>query len=492
MKSFSFALSSNSNKHNVKMNSNRWIAGQGYFSDVVLEERLLMDSALSSIVNPVHTKEVDSQIKSTQRSLISLSMINMAFQVPGNQTTNTELVFQLNRRNTAYRSEIGYYLVDGLDGRIGNLLPGNPGYANAAMEQAHTLFPKGSRSGTVSSVTVPGGTYYATYLISNGTRKTYLKTNPDNLSGRLPNAFFSIAKANPDRYSHLRLTPDGRHAWEDTWRGGDRDHNDAVLKVSYRSKPISNTPPSVRIDTPNEGALSNRNVTISGQGLDDQRISKIFGQFDGISLFEIPKDAQGKFSVSTTYKQDGTEDGLHNIQIVAIDSQGIPSQIAVRYFSIDTVRPNSISSLNANTITVTFSESMNPAQLGGAQNYFLTSSTGSQLAVGQIQVVNDKTVTIELPQNLSPGSYNFTVQSTVNDLAGNAVLPGSVLPIIITAPDSISFPTVADQRVTPGSRLVIPFGATSSSASEIVYSIESDRPLPQSVLSTTAGLVIFS
>jgi uncharacterized protein YkwD len=119
--------------------------------------------------------------------------------------------------DAAYRNRVGFYTVDdALTGRVGSLLPGDAGYAQAAITRSVTSL--NSISGTVvaNNQNLTGGTILAPYIIANG-----LET------------YFAYIGANSDKIDHIKLLGDNRFGFEDLVGGGDRDYNDVVLGVKF-------------------------------------------------------------------------------------------------------------------------------------------------------------------------------------------------------------------------------------------------------------------
>jgi uncharacterized protein YkwD len=117
----------------------------------------------------------------------------------------------------AYRNQVGFYTVDdALTGRVGTLLPGDAGYAQAAIGRAVTSL--NSISGTVvtNNQNLTGGTILAPYIIANGAE-----------------TYFAYIGANTDKVDHIKLLGDNRFGFEDLAGGGDRDYNDVVLNVKF-------------------------------------------------------------------------------------------------------------------------------------------------------------------------------------------------------------------------------------------------------------------
>ena len=164
-------------------------------------------------------------------SMVSLTPANPgvgAIQVPGSNGTSVSTRFSLLQTSAGYHNEVGLYRVDDASGRIGALLPGDPGYMAAALavDRHQTLFKQGTKAPRTLTLSLDAGTYYGPYLIADG-------SVADQLAGRARGAFFSFDGANPDGLGHVRRKGTSTFAFEDTLGGGDLDFNDAVLSVHY-------------------------------------------------------------------------------------------------------------------------------------------------------------------------------------------------------------------------------------------------------------------
>jgi len=136
-------------------------------------------------------------------------------------TTPVSVDFVVNRE-AAYDNSFGFYVVDDFTGRIGNLAPGDPGYAEAAISQRLDI----------EANTLPGDVIVAPFLIADGTPEEFLAENPDNQPGTDLLAYFTYSSANPDRVDHVRLLGDNTFAFEDIFGGGDFDYDDMVVQVN--------------------------------------------------------------------------------------------------------------------------------------------------------------------------------------------------------------------------------------------------------------------
>jgi Domain of unknown function (DUF4114) len=121
-------------------------------------------------------------------------------------------------QNCSYQNIIGLYRIEDAAGMVRDpitgalIAPGQAGYSDAALAQTVAQFDKSMTSGTA---TLEGGSFYAPYLLSNGTQ-----------------AFFPFIGSNSDGIDHLRLLADNTFGFEDRLNGGDLDYNDIVIKVA--------------------------------------------------------------------------------------------------------------------------------------------------------------------------------------------------------------------------------------------------------------------
>ena len=243
------------------------------------------------------------------------------------------MTFTLTRRSTAYRNEVGLFLVDDAVGRIGKLLPGATGYAEAAMRGAITLFRTDQEAGAVTRVGLPAGRYYAMYLVSNGSLARHMAVKPTNHPYRLPLVFFSMPVANPDWLSHATRLAADTVGFEDLPHGGDRDYDDAVVKVAYDSDPPAITG-RLAHDTAPDGTTNADGVTfdptITGRVTDASAIASLRAGFDDApasKFIDVTADlgAGGAYRFSTSWldqiHRGALGDGPHKLHLVATDGR---------------------------------------------------------------------------------------------------------------------------------------------------------------------------
>ncbi|NET71731.1 MAG: tandem-95 repeat protein, partial [Sphaerospermopsis sp. SIO1G2] len=128
----------------------------------------------------------------------------------------------------AFDNTVGWYLVDDETGRIGELTPGDRGYAQVAIAQRTvTSFTReGIESAQLQGLLAP-------YLIADSSAEDFLDDNPLNFAGEGPLAYFAFGAANPDGVDHILMLGDNTFGFEDLENGGDRDFNDIIMRVNF-------------------------------------------------------------------------------------------------------------------------------------------------------------------------------------------------------------------------------------------------------------------
>jgi hypothetical protein len=128
-------------------------------------------------------------------------------------------------------TSVSFYRVDDFRGSIGNLHPGDPGYAAAAQSRDYQLT---TGSSWLSS---PGNGNYGQAMLENvnaGDLVAMELTN--NTHG---NTYWAFAQANESvngqNVGHLWNYGLNTWGWEDTYGGGDRDYNDLVVQLDFTS-----------------------------------------------------------------------------------------------------------------------------------------------------------------------------------------------------------------------------------------------------------------
>lgn len=161
------------------------------------------------------------------------------YVVPGAPGETQSITFDFIHTESDFRNEAGVFRVDDFNGSVGGLLPGDPGYAQAALSAARrqVIFSPSDAPGASRTLTFTGGEFFALYLIANNTTEVWLAQNPSNAADGAVLAYFSITLANPDGVNHLSVVDDpvrsvASYAWEDLPGDiSDLDYNDLVFVV---------------------------------------------------------------------------------------------------------------------------------------------------------------------------------------------------------------------------------------------------------------------
>jgi hypothetical protein len=184
-----------------------------------------------------------------------------AYQV--NSKNPIELKFDFVFREASYNNELGYFLVDDANFAIGPLHPGDTGYLTAAFNRAKIIFPSGSDAFTPDvTFSFEPGDILVFFIIQDNTLTRFLESNPNNDVNKLPLAFFSIDKLNPDGVDHFvgfqNQTGVIQFGFEDLTGGGDRDYDDVVYNLSGPVSPVQVVPPfttSYYVQTKNQTTM---------------------------------------------------------------------------------------------------------------------------------------------------------------------------------------------------------------------------------------------
>jgi hypothetical protein len=180
---------------------------------------------------------------------VHLVVSPVGVSIPGELGQFASLSVDWVSKSAFFDHEMGYFLVDDPQGRIGTLNPGESGYAAAALssERSQVLFAKGQSPDDTVEVQLPSGKYLGWYLVQNGSKAEFLGQNPQNLVGNGPIVFFSYPGANPDGLSHVHYRSHHEMVWEDMTHGGDRDYDDLVFRFKLGHPPEQPiTPPPVQ------------------------------------------------------------------------------------------------------------------------------------------------------------------------------------------------------------------------------------------------------
>ncbi|GEP54964.1 M10 family metallopeptidase C-terminal domain-containing protein [Reyranella soli] len=130
------------------------------------------------------------------------------------------------RQNGQDQLAVTFYKVDDYSGKIGNLNPGDAGYAEAAANHAYALQSGGSQ------LLGPGYGFFeqTSITVNAGDKIAMMLTNRS--SG---DVWYAFTQANSDGKGHIVNYGHNTWGFEDTRGGGDHDFNDLVVQLDFTS-----------------------------------------------------------------------------------------------------------------------------------------------------------------------------------------------------------------------------------------------------------------
>ena len=167
--------------------------------------------------------------------VFNVSAVRPAVLVPGESGEIVPVTFNKVSQEASFHNEMGLFVVDDAQGRIGSILPGQPGYIEAALSDSRRdiIFARSQTSGTAKTMELPAKSYVGFYLIQNATTQRFLNHNPQNELNKEPLAFFFFPQENPDGIDHLQSVAANSFGWEDLTNGGDKDFDDLVFEYTF-------------------------------------------------------------------------------------------------------------------------------------------------------------------------------------------------------------------------------------------------------------------
>ena len=182
--------------------------------------------------------------------------VSYSFSTNYNQSTGKQtLENTLKQTSAAFTNLFGLYEIDDATGAVNGILPGQSGYAKAALSKVVSNFvvrAGGSGNGVTGDVIVSGDKTYAPFVIANGGKSSgniqeainaFFGANPNNSAATaqnytsLPVAYFSFGAANPDGAAHIKSLGNNIFGFEDLPAGvgvSDYDFNDTVFSFGFQ------------------------------------------------------------------------------------------------------------------------------------------------------------------------------------------------------------------------------------------------------------------
>jgi hypothetical protein len=116
--------------------------------------------------------------------------------------------------------------------------------------------------------------------------------------------------------------------------------NVAQLVLDTFSTSTDAQPPRVLVTSPSPGHVADANFSVEGRVLDNfSGAARLEFQLDTDAFTDLAFDAQGNFTLPTTFEVDGSEDGSHVLRYRATDAAGNASPWVEIVFTLDTRAP---------------------------------------------------------------------------------------------------------------------------------------------------------
>jgi len=250
-----------------------------------------------------------------------LPLANDFFVVPGSSADSVTVSFEWVSRSARYNNEIGVYAVSDDAGTVNGLKPGDSGYARAVQQGGSVLFKSGTGAGQQTSLNFSGGQRLGFFIVQNGSLSAW-RGNGDNRIGRGTIAFFSFDQANPDKFDHVRSTAlsstSKQFAFEDLLQGGDRDFNDAVIRVSRTNSSSAIPAPTISLAPESDtGTVGDQGTNLASVNLSGTTIPGGRAELVGRNQSQTA-NAQGAF----TFTGVSLNQGINNLTLRISDSAG--------------------------------------------------------------------------------------------------------------------------------------------------------------------------
>jgi RHS repeat-associated protein len=436
--------------------------------------------------------------------VFTISESRKALSIPGQVGQKVTTKFTWTDREAAYNNELGLFVVDDATGRIGNLLPTDPGYAQAALNNGsrQIIFASSETEGAVKNLELPSGKYVGFYLIQNSTTEHFLRQNPQNQTGKGPLAFFIFPGANPDEFDHIVELPPDQFAWEDLTGGGDKDFDDLVFRYEFGSangggnpEPDKNSPvitAGLVRDTAPGGLTNTDKITsdpsITGKVTDKDPITGFIAGINNAPTVNIldALQADGSFSLSPDRLNQifGVKltDGSYTVNLQAKDQFGNLSSTFGVTFTLDTQVQTPILDLAADSDSGisnidNITRDRTPTITGNTENAAIVKLYSGSTLLGET-TANSTGIWQITTGELNDGMQNLTVIAT--DIAGNVSslsLPLNVVIDTVNPSFNLTNP-INTTPLQPGARLTGNADGTGSGIASVSYRFDNLPEIP--------------
>jgi 2',3'-cyclic-nucleotide 2'-phosphodiesterase (5'-nucleotidase family) len=140
--------------------------------------------------------------------------------------------------DAAYDNNVGFYAVEDSIGtiKLANGVTLKPGDANYALEAIKSAILGAGKIDSKLDRDLIGGKIYAPVVVAQGSLTDFVSKNPTNGGdGTVIHAYFNYLGANPDKFDHFKLIGDNTFAVEDQFGGGDKDFNDLIVSMNFKT-----------------------------------------------------------------------------------------------------------------------------------------------------------------------------------------------------------------------------------------------------------------
>jgi choice-of-anchor A domain-containing protein/RHS repeat-associated protein len=379
--------------------------------------------------------------------------------VPGNPGETVLVQFDLNAANTNVENELGYFVVQDVQGRVSGLLPSDIGYAAVAfsLAQRGVIFPRGSDPGAANWVNLPAGTYVAFYLVRDNTTTALTSVPPPEVLNPDIPVWLSTTAANADGGTqHFQRTdqPDGwvKYSVEDGVGGGDQDFDDHV----FTARPAQPGPVIQSVNSVSGGEGQSVTLTATFGSPDPTGpFTATVNWGDGTTTGGTVSTVNGVWTVTASHVY--ADNGSYPITVTVTDPQGLSDSHSTPA-AISNVAPSVVPAADRNVLpgaplsltAATFSDPGFTSATAGTQETFTSSinwGDGSAVESGTLTVVPGSAGTASTGSLTGSHTYDnpgaYTVSVTITDDDGGAQTRTFVVTVTASTPVITSAPNLS-------------------------------------------------